>query len=313
MRQSVRTSAASGRRVLVTGGSGFVGRHLVSVLLDDGYDVTVVDRRPCPEAGLVNVTGDLCDERLRDHVVSSGFDAIVHLAAATSVLGSIERPAEVHRTNVTMTAGLLEAARRHGSSTFVLASSNAVTGNVGSSTITEDTPLRPLTPYGATKAAAEMLVSGYAGSYGLRAPVLRFTNIYGGGMGHKDSFVPRLLRAAASGDEVQIYGDGEQRRDLVHVTDVIAAIVAAVRDWPSGPVIIGGSCSYTVNEITDTARAATGLPIRTRQVPAKQGEMPAVIVDVSRARTLGYEPRMSLLRGLQGAWRDFAPTANPQA
>lgn len=304
---------AAGTRVLVTGGSGFIGRHVVTALQEAGHQVSVADRNAHGDAAVRCVTGDLTDPDVRAAAVTSDLDAIVHLAAATSVLGSIERPAEVHRTNVEMTAGLLEAARQCGVGTFVLASTNAVIGDVGQSTITERLASAPLTPYGGTKAAAEMLLAGYAGSYAIRAPVVRLTNVYGGGMSHKDSFVPRLMRAAATGGQVEVYGDGEQRRDLVFVGDVARAVTQAVEGWPSGPVIIGGSRSYTVNEITEAAREATGMPIRAQRVPAKPGEMPAVVVDISRARSLGFEPEVALLEGMRSVWRDFMPARAPRA
>lgn len=296
----------SGQRVLVTGGSGFIGKHVVSALARSGADVSVVDHVKHPEVTVPTVVGDLNDPEVCAEAVS-GVDAIVHLAALTSVLGSIERPAEFHRTNVEATARLLEAARRADVGTFVFASSNAVVGDVGTTPITEDIAIRPLTPYGATKAAAEMLIAGYAGAYGIRAPVLRFSNVYGEGMGHKDSFIPRLMRAAAEGGSVQIFGDGEQKRDLVYVGDLADGVALATSSWPSGPVGIGAGRSYTVNEITDAAREATGRPIGAESIPPKPGEMPAVIVDVSKARSLGYQPRMTLVEGLRRVWPDFAP------
>ncbi len=297
----------AGLRVLVTGGSGFIGRHVIAQLRSAGHRVSVADLNAFPEATVDTIVGDLCEHRVRERAVTPGLDAVVHLAAATSVLGSIERPAHVHQTNVEMTAGLLELARQCGVGTFVLASTNAVVGNVGTRTITEDLPLAPLTPYGGTKAAAEMLMSGYAGAYGMRTPALRLTNVYGPGMSHKDSFVPRLLRAAAGGGHVEIYGDGRQRRDLVHVGDAARAMLLAVLDWPSGAVIVGGSQSYEVNEIAQAAREATGLPIGARAVPAKPGEMPAVVVDIGRARSRGFEPSIGLVDGLRTAWEDFSP------
>ncbi len=302
----------TGWRVLVTGGSGFIGRHVVSSLREAGHQVIVADLNDFPDPAVQTVTGDLCEPRVREDAVTSEIGAIVHLAAATSVLGSIEQPAHVHRTNVEMTAALLELARQRGVDTFVLASTNAVVGNVGHAAITEDLPLAPLTPYGGTKAAAEMLLCGYAGAYALRTPAVRLTNVYGRGMVHKDSFVPRLLRAAAGGGQVQIYGDGEQRRDLVHVGDAARAIVSAVHDWPSGPVIIGGARSYSVNEIAQAARDATGLPIEAVRVAAKPGEMPAVVVDITRARSRGYAPSVTLVDGMRDAWADFDPSPTMQ-
>ncbi|WP_238343069.1 NAD-dependent epimerase/dehydratase family protein [Nocardioides cynanchi] len=294
-------------RILVTGGSGFIGRHVVAALQDEGHEVAVVDRVPFSGPGVRAVTGELEDPAVRDEAVAAGTDAVVHLAAETSVLGSMERPALVHRVNVEVTAALLELSRERGVGAFVLASTNAVVGSF-EGTFTEDVPLAPLTPYGATKAAGEMLLSGYSGAYGVRTPALRLTNVYGPGMRHKDSFIPRLMRAAADHGSVQVYGDGLQRRDLVHVHDVARAFVAAATSWPSGPVIIGSGISHTVLDLVDAAREATGAPIPFEHVPGKPGEMPAVVVDIGRARARGFEPSISLLEGVRMAWADFAPS-----
>jgi UDP-glucose 4-epimerase len=173
--------------------------------------------------------------------------------------------------------------------------------------MTESVPLAPLTPYGATKAAGELLMSGYSGSYGMRTPTLRLTNVYGPGMIEKDSFVPRLLRAAAGDSGVEVYGDGLQVRDLVHVHDVARAFALAAADWPSGPVIIGSGRSLTVLDLVDGAREATGCPIPAEHVAPKQGEMRAVIVDTTLARSRGFEPTTTLVDGITAAWADFRP------
>jgi UDP-glucose 4-epimerase len=297
-------SGASGG-VLVTGGSGFIGRHVVAQLQSRGHRVLNADRVPHPD-GVETVVGELNDPRVVAAAVGADIDAIVHLAAETSVLGSIERPALVHDTNVTVTAALLEAAREKGVGRFVLASSNSVVGE-HEGTMTEDVPLRPLTPYGATKAAGEMLLSGYAGAFGLVTPVLRLTNVYGPGMLAKDSFVPRMMRAAAAGEGVTVYGDGRQRRDLVHVGDVARAFAMAVEGWPSGPVIIGSATSHTVLDMLEAARAATGAPIPVEHVEQKKGEMRAVVVDTGLARSRGFEPTVSLEEGMASVWPDFRP------
>jgi UDP-glucose 4-epimerase len=303
----VTTSASAPMRVLVTGGSGFIGRHVVAALQADGHDVAVVDRLPFAGGRVRMVTGELDDPRVRDEAITPETDAVVHLAAETSVLGSIERPALVHRVNVEITSALLELARERGVGTFALASTNAVVGPFDG-TITEAVPLHPMTPYGATKAAGEMLLSGYSGAFALRTPCLRLTNVYGPGMSHKDSFIPRLLRAAANRGGVELYGDGLQRRDLVHVTDVARAFALALVDWPSGPVIVGHGRSYTVVDLAEAAREATGCPIPVTHVPAKPGEMPAVVVDIGLARSRGFEPQVSLLEGVRSAWADFEPS-----
>jgi UDP-glucose 4-epimerase len=300
-------------RVLVTGGSGFIGRRVVRALLDDGADVTVADKRAFPGDSLPSgtvrtVIGDLCDPSVVAEAVQPGTDVIIHLAAVTRVLLSVEDPAATHRVNVDVTAGLLEA-RLQGVKTFLFASTNAVTGDVGRATINEQIPLRPLTPYGATKAAAEMLIGAYAACYGMTGCSLRFSNVYGPGMQEKDSFIPRLMRAARDGTGVQVYGDGTQVRDLVHVDDIVAGMFAAWRSGYTGPLILGAGESVTVNDMVAAARGITGAEIPVEHVPAKPGEMPAVIIDISAARALGYQPTHDLKSGIATVWPEFSEAA----
>jgi UDP-glucose 4-epimerase len=306
-------SALDGACVLITGGTGFIGRRLVQSLLAAGAEVTVADQDPYPDADVRSVVGDLRDPAVREAAVAPGLDAIVHLAAMTSVLRSMEDPAGVYELNVEVTADLLERARRREVPRFLLASTNAVTGDVGARPIDEHTPLRPLTPYGATKAAAEMLLSSYAGAYGMVTCAPRFANVYGPGMQQKDSFVPRLMRAAASGTGVRVYGDGTQLRDYVHVDDVVQAVTLAWQTDHVGPLVVGSGRSTSVNDLIEAARAVTGAPIPTEGTAPKQGEMPAVVLDISAARALGYRPRHDLSSGLTTVWPDFAPADEPVA
>jgi UDP-glucose 4-epimerase len=193
--------------------------------------------------------------------------------------------------------------------TFVFASTNAVVGHAGQAVITEHAPLRPLTPYGATKAASEMLVSCYTAAYGLQGIPLRFSNVYGPGMQHKDSFIPRLMRAARDGHGVEVRGDGTMIRDVIHVDDVVSGIFAALRSDHTGPAILGSGQSVTVNEMVEMARRVTGAPIPATHVPIAPGEMPAVVLDISAARGLGYAPTYDLEAGMATVWPEFAPAA----
>jgi len=273
-----------------------------------GIPVTVVDRQAQegPRDGVTYVVGDLRDSHIRDEAVAPGTVGIIHLAASTSVLRSVEQPRQTYDDNVAVTQELLELARVRGVSRFLLASTNAVVGDVGTTTITEQLPLRPLTPYGATKAACEMLLSGYAGVYGMATCALRFSNVYGPGMAHKDSFVPRLMRTALAGSTVRIYGDGTQRRDLVHVDDVVRGVLLCWGSRYTGSVIIGSGASVSVLELVEAVRRVTGRPLQTEHVAAQQGEMPAVVLDLSHsADVIGYRPTVELTDGLASTWRYF--------
>jgi len=239
--------------------------------------------------------------------VQADTDVIIHLAADTSVLASVQDPAGTYRNNVDVTARLLEAARENEVGTFLFASTNAVTGNVGSAVITEQTVLRPLTPYGATKAAAEMLIGSYASCYGISGAALRFSNVYGPGMDQKDSFVARLMRAARDGTGISVRGDGSMIRDVVHVDDIVQGLLLAWQARHTGPLILGSGQSVTVNDMVATARRVTGTPIPAASAPVPPGEMPAVVVDISAAKALGYRPAYDLEAGLATVWPEFRP------
>jgi UDP-glucose 4-epimerase len=298
---------ANRSRVLVTGGAGFIGRAMVRALLAEGHEVTVADLRAFPDPEVRSVIGDLCDPGVAERAVRPGTDVIIHLAAVTSVLASVADPVSTYRLNVDATARLLELSRENEVGTFLLASTNAVVGNVGRAVISEQTVLRPLTPYGATKAAAEMLLGAYANCYGITGAALRFSNVYGPGMSEKDSFIPRLMRAARDGEGVNVRGDGTMMRDVVHVEDVVQGLLLAWRARHTGPLILGSGQSVTVNEMVETARRVTGAPIPATNVPVPNGEMPAVVLDISAAKALGYQPRYDLESGMATVWPDFRP------
>jgi UDP-glucose 4-epimerase len=301
------TGELAGRRILVTGGAGFIGRHVVADLLAAGAHVRVVDLKRHPDAGVDLVQGDIAERDVLDAAFEGGFDGVVHLAAVTSVLRSVEQPELTFRTNVAATALLLEGARAAGVRSLVFASTNAVTGPMEAPAISEAATLRPLTPYGATKAAGEMLMSAYTASYGVRCAVVRLTNVYGPGMQAKDSIVARLMRAIRLGRTFEIYGDGEQVRDYVHALDVTAAVRLGLgNDQWAGPMVIGAGRSLSVLEVIDAVRKVTGADIDVTHGPARPGEMPAVIVDPSRAHAAGWSPQFDFEQGLAGVWEEWS-------
>ncbi len=302
------TTALSGRRVLVTGGSGFIGRQVVRSLTQAGAEVRVVDLVPHPDPNIDVVVGDIADAAVIDRAFDGGdFYGVVHLAAVTSVLKSIEQPERTYQTNVAGTHRLLEGARAAGVKALAFASTGgAITGPMEEPVITERALLRPLTPYGATKAAAEMLMYAYTSVFDVRCTYLRFANVYGPGMHAKDSIVARLMRCIRLGTTFEIYGEGTQVRDYVHVFDVIEAVKLALLDerW-SGPVLLASGTSRSVLDVIDEVKRVTGSDFPVIHGPAKQGEMPAVIIDNSRARSLGWEPRYGFHEGVEGVWEEW--------
>ncbi len=308
----------TGQRVVVTGGSGFIGAHVVAALCRLGADVLSVDRRPAQafrchpegEHDVSVVVGDLRESAVVEEALAPGTRAIVHMAAQTQVLRSIEDPEGTFANNVVVTEALLERARQVGATSFVLASTNAVVGDGASGTLHEGVPLAPLTPYGATKAAGEMVLSCYNAAYGVRGVALRFTNVYGPGMSEKDSIVPRLMKVAANRGTFNVYGDGRQIRDYVNVVDVVSAILLGLRQpGLSGPLVIGYGHSVSVLDLVDLVEGALGSKLDVQHVPAKAGEMPAVVVDNSAARRWGWVPSVTLERGIAEVAKEWG-TAN---
>ena len=293
--------------VLVTGGAGFIGTALVRSLLDDGHDVSVVDSRGAfPDPAVRSVVGDIRDPAVLDRALRADVQVVAHLAARTSVLRSLDAPAETVDVNVAATAALLERARRLDVGQIVFASTNAVVGTGGEpgGLIRETSVLRPLTPYGASKAAAEMLISGYASGYQMHASTLRFTNVYGPGMlaAGKDSVVARLMRAAAGDRGIDVYGDGTSVRDYIYVGDVVRAIRAGLTGHAEGVIVIGSGKSVSVLDLVALAREVTGRELPLSHLPAQAGEMAAVRVDISHADELGLGPRVDLRQGLHETW-----------
>ena len=308
----------AGRRVLITGGSGFIGRHMVAGMGAAGAIVRVVDLQPHPDPEVDIVVGDITDPAVLERAFDGGCDSVVHLAALTSVLRSLEQPEPTFRTNVVGTNAVLAAARAAGATSLAFASTNAVTGPMTAPKISEAGVLRPMTPYGSTKAAGEMLMAAYTASYGLRCACIRLTNVYGPGMQAKDSIVARLMRAIRLGTTFEIYGDGTQVRDYVHVEDVVEAFrLGLVSEKWAGPTVVGSGISLSVLDVVDAVRRVSGADLSVRHGPAKAGEMPAVIVDPSRALAGGWRPRYPTLEeGLVGVWdewRDAEVSAQPSA
>ncbi|MFC6838513.1 NAD-dependent epimerase/dehydratase family protein [Halomarina ordinaria] len=293
-----------GRTVLVTGGAGFIGSHLVDALCE-GCDVRVLDdlstgRRDHvhPEATLFE--GDLCDEGVLD-AATEDVDVVFHEAANASVARSVAAPRASHRTNATGTLAVLEAARR-ADARVVAASSTAIYGDPTTVPVTESEPTTPLSPYGVEKLAADHYVRLYADLYGLDTVALRYFNVYGPRQACTDysSVITTFLEQACSGQPITVEGDGDQRRDFVHVRDVVSAnLLAATTDRVGEAYNVGTGDSVSVAELAALVVELTGARSDVVSVDPRPGDITVSRADISKARAeLGYEPSVSLREGL---------------
>jgi UDP-glucuronate 4-epimerase len=278
--------------VLVTGASGFIGRHVVRHLLAAGHPVTAMDHRPSSTPHPEPVREIVCDLR-HGQLPRSRFDAIVHLGALGGVRPSIERPLDYLETNLAGTLRLLEHARQHGTPRFIFASSSSVYGPTDGKANAEDDPLSPCSPYALTKQQGEQWGRLYARLHGLDFIALRLFAVWGDGQ-RPDLALESFRRKILAGETITIHGDGSQRRDLTHVSDVARAVEAAVRWCGSGFEVfnIGTGTNHSVNEMLRAAERWTGLAAKVEYGPEHPADVPATLADVRKAKELlDWEPR----------------------
>jgi UDP-glucose 4-epimerase len=254
--------------------------------------------------GIELVVGDIRDQGLAEKVCK-GIDVIVHLAANTGVIPSIEDPMADCMANVIGTVNFLEAARKNGVKRFVFASSGAPLGEQ-EPPIHEEMVPRPISPYGASKLCGEAYCSAYYGSFGLETVALRFGNVYGPLSSHKGSVVAKFIKHIFAGEPLPIYGDGNQTRDFIYVEDLVNAILLALeRPGVGGEVFqIATHREHTVGEVADVLnRLAEKYLSRKNEIVfenERKGEVKRNYSDISKARRmLGFEPKTSLEEGLE--------------
>jgi len=309
-------------KVIITGGCGFIGANLVKYLAGRGIMVRVLDNLStcsrqfaCSGAadgktrnpGLDLVVGDIRDKEVVNSSVQ-GMDAIVHLAAHTGIVKSLENPAENFDINVAGTVNVLEACRRNGVGKFIFASSNAAVGQQVPPVDELKLP-KPISPYGAAKLAGEALCSAYYQSFGIKTAALRFAGCYGPYSEHKTSVIISFMKMVKEGKPVTIYGDGNQTRDFIHVEDVCQAIYLCLtmpeaktdpQDCWGEVFQVATGVETTINSLVDLIGIVTGKTVTSVHQPERKGEIRRNYSDISKASArLGFRPLITLQRGLR--------------
>lgn len=306
-------------RVLVTGGCGFIGANLTRrIRAKTGWHVRIVDDLRTGRESYI--TPDLAEVRIGDVADPSALDpaleeidAVIHLASQTGVLPSVEDPARDFEGNTVPTFRVLEGCRQRGIKRVVFASSGASVGDV-TPPIHEDIVPKPVSPYGAGKLAGEAYVQGYAGSFGMETAALRFSNVYGPYSLHKDNAIPNFIRRCLKGEKLEIYGDGSQTRDFIHVQDLCDGIIGAVTAEAIGGEIfqLGTSVETSVVELARLIQEVTGAETDIDFEERRAGEVYRSHVDISKAqRLLGFQPTIELRDGLAQTADWYRETAIP--
>jgi dTDP-glucose 4,6-dehydratase len=290
--------------VLVTGGAGFIGSHFVKRLLGAGEDVVVLDkltysgnRENLAGCDVRFVHGDICDA---EAVAEAGAscNAVVNFAAETHVDRSILGPAEFIATDVLGTQVLLEWARETGAR-FVQVSTDEVYGDLeGGGRSREEDPLRPSSPYSASKAGGDLQVLAYVRTYGIEASITRGANTYGPNQ-YPEKVVPLFITNALDGEPLPVYGDGRQRREWLYVTDHCAAIELVLREGRAGEIYNIGGDERENLEVTQRIVGLTGADESlVRHVDDRPGHDRRYALDTTKLRSLGWVPACSLDEGL---------------
>jgi UDP-glucuronate 4-epimerase len=302
-------------RILVTGGAGFIGSHLVETLLAAGHTVAILDDFNDfydPQIKQANIAGFAKEVIIHHHDLRDGasvrnlfhrekFDVVAHLAARAGVRPSIHQPQLYYDTNVIGTLHLLDAARVTGVERFVFASSSSVYGASKTVPFSEDQHLtQTLSPYAATKIAAEFLCSTYAHLYQLRVVALRYFTVYGPRQ-RPDLAIHQFTRRIYAGQAIEQFGDGTTRRDYTYVDDIIQGTMAALQyEGPLFDIFNLGECeTIQLKDLIVAIENTLGKKAKINQFPEQSGDMPMTCADISKARKLlRYNPTTRLSEGL---------------
>jgi UDP-glucose 4-epimerase len=304
-------------KILITGGCGFIGVNLIDFLRrTSNVEIVVLDnlslgRKEYLEPyGVTFMHGDIRNaEQVAEAV--DGVSAIVHLAADTRVVESIDNPRHNFDVNVGGTFTLLEAARKASVDRFVFASTGGAIIGHAEPPVHEGMVPRPASPYGASKLFGEGYLSAYFGAYGMKTVALRFSNVYGPRSYHKGSAVAQFIRNVLERKQVTVFGDGSQTRDFIYVDDICRGVSLALAA-PGGTYQLGSGVPTSVNELLELIRAVVGpegMP-KVQYMPARAGELVHTHSRIDKAHAeLGFEAKMPLSEGLRETWSWFLARA----
>ncbi|MCF2136564.1 MAG: SDR family NAD(P)-dependent oxidoreductase [Candidatus Thorarchaeota archaeon] len=301
------------KSALVTGAAGFIGSHLVDLLLENGYEVTGIDnldtgRMENLEHAVANnsfkfIKADITEPGLKEKITTD-IDYIFHLAAISSVKISVEDPAYVHRVNATGTVNILNLARQIDAQRVVFSSSAAVYGDPHKLPVTEDTPVQALSPYGASKISGEQYMHAFREAFGLETVVLRYFNVFGPRQAYSaySGVISVFVNRALANDNLIIDGDGLQTRSLIYVGDVVeytkrAAEIAKANGHTFN---IAGNKDIRVVDIADRVLTTVRADCKIRHGPPRVGDVRKSLGSIKHAKSiLGYSPKVSFDKGLQ--------------
>jgi UDP-glucose 4-epimerase len=311
-------------KVLVTGGAGYIGSVVAGQLVEAGHETAVLDDFSRGHAGAVPegtrlVRGNLLDAGLVRETLAEGFDGVLHFAALSLVGESVGNPERYYRNNVCGTLNLLEAMHESGAQKLVFSSTAAVYGEPEDVPIKETAPALPTNPYGGSKLAVDRLIGDVVRARGSAATSLRYFNVAGAsgrfGEDHhpETHLIPLVLRAAAEGTSVKIFGtdyptrDGTAVRDYIHVEDLGRAHLLALEAAEPGEhrvYNLGNGAGFSVREVVETARGVTGRKVEAVEAPRRAGDPPALVAASDRIRSdLGWEPEKPGLEAMiSDAW-----------
>lgn len=301
-------------KLLVTGGAGFIGSHLLQLLVQDAdIETVVLDNLSSGSYSHVPgsirlVEGDICDKNIDELFAAEHFDAVIHLAAQTMVPYSLEHPDEDCNTNLMGIINILECCRKHGVKSVVFSSSAAIYGDNLNVPLKESERPLPTSFYGLTKMASEHYLRLYHDLYGINTTVLRFANVYGerqgdGGEGGVISIFCKLLTA---GKPVTVFGNGEQTRDFVYAGDIAKALLKAVSLEGHHTINISTQEETSLNQLLEAFRKAVGHQFTINYAPARTGDIFRSVLCHDNCREyLGFVPSMGLTEGVQRTYADY--------